>query len=98
MNSAIRSLCMLVGTLSIVGATVIYLRGIDEVLPPALAAGIAFGAGLLLLWLAFKPHQAPHAVAEAPGELPEAESYDRTALARLQESMDSPREPSERSL
>ncbi|MDA1313683.1 MAG: hypothetical protein O2968_10145 [Acidobacteria bacterium] len=97
MNSAIRFLFMVVGPLLIVGATVIFLRGIGDILPPIMGAGLAFVAGLALLWLAFKPHPVAHAVRQAAGELPEIESYDRTALARLQESMEPQRKSSERS-
>ena len=90
LNALMRSLCMVIGTLLIVGATVIFLRGMGNVLPPALGAGLVFAAGLALLWLAFKPHPGGHAVPEAPDRFAEAESYDRTALARLQESMEQP--------
>ncbi|HUG80730.1 MAG TPA: hypothetical protein VML01_03640 [Bryobacterales bacterium] len=89
-----RFLCILVGPLLIVGATLIFLRGMGSVLPPALGAGLVFAAGLALLGLAFRPHAVEHAVQQTAGEFPEPEAYDRTALARLQESMEPPRKSS----
>jgi hypothetical protein len=85
-----RFLCILVGPLLIVGATLIFLRGMGSVLPPALGAGLVFAAGLALLWLAFRPSPVEHGVQPTSGEFPEPESYDRAALARLQESMEHP--------
>lgn len=93
MSSALRSLLMVIGPLLIAGATIIFLRGIGDILPPNLLGGLAFAAGLTLLWLAFRPSPAEHVVEGT--EFPEPESYDRTALARLQESLEPPRERSE---
>jgi hypothetical protein len=89
-----RSLFMVVGPLFIVGATLIFLRGIGDTVPPILGAGLAFATGLALLWLAFKPRTVGLGTQAAPGELPVSESYSRTALARLREAQHPTREHS----
>ena len=112
MSPAVQALLTILGTLSIVAATIIFLREVGDILPPALAAGLAFVAGIGLLWLAFKPERIDHHGAkdedrDRDGDGDEgrdgtganrtgSSSYSSAAMARLQETIEPREEPPER--
>ena len=102
MSSSVRVILTILGTLSIVGATIVFLRDIDGFLPSALAASVSFAVGIGLLWLAFRPERLEHKITEAADDgsgvtQTVSSEYERTAMARLRESFDgsdkTPRQP-----